>query len=163
VYDAAVITASAGAYFDAAAYARPKPDAKATASLFTKIALREQKAQPDLLLVRPGEELAAVVGLKSSGQLSSQNAEEVYARHLQTGRPVAAIVADLGLRQISDESGLRAAIEAVLAANPDAVADVRAGKTQALGFLTGQVMKETRGQANAALVGKLIREALDAS
>ena len=45
--------------------------------------------------------------------------------------------------------------------NPAAVADVRAGKQQAVGFLTGQVMRQTRGQANAALVGQLLREALE--
>ena len=51
-------------------------------------------------------------------------------------------------------------IERVLEANPAAVADVRAGKEQALKFLTGQVMKETRGQANAAVVAQLLGERL---
>ena len=52
-------------------------------------------------------------------------------------------------------------VDAVLAANPAAVADYRAGKAQAVGFLVGQVMKATRGQANAALVGDTIRERLE--
>ena len=57
-----------------------------------------------------------------------------------------------GFRQISDAGALGAAVDDVLAANPAAVADYRAGKAQAVGFLVGQVMKATRGQANAALV-----------
>jgi aspartyl-tRNA(Asn)/glutamyl-tRNA(Gln) amidotransferase subunit B len=70
------------------------------------------------------------------------------------------IVDDLGYAQISDESALAAAVDEVIAANPDAVADVRAGKGQAIGFLVGQVMKRTRGQANAAIVGALLRDRL---
>ena len=66
-----------------------------------------------------------------------------------------------GLRQISDAGALGAAIDDVLAANPAAVADYRAGKGQAIGFLVGQVMKATRGQANAALVQAALRERLD--
>jgi aspartyl-tRNA(Asn)/glutamyl-tRNA(Gln) amidotransferase subunit B len=54
-----------------------------------------------------------------------------------------------------------AAVADVLAANPAAVADYRAGKAQAVGFLVGQVMKATRGQANAALVQAAVRERLD--
>ena len=55
---------------------------------------------------------------------------------------------------------LGAAVDGVIAANPAAVADYRAGKEQAIRFLTGQVMKETRGQANAALVQQLLEERL---
>ena len=56
---------------------------------------------------------------------------------------------------------LGAAVDAAIAANPAAVADYRAGKAQAVGFLVGQVMKATRGQANAAMVQAAIRERLD--
>jgi aspartyl-tRNA(Asn)/glutamyl-tRNA(Gln) amidotransferase subunit B len=72
---------------------------------------------------------------------------------------VAAIVAEKGFRQISDDTALGAAVDAVIAANPAAIADHHAGKP-ALGFLVGQVMKATRGQANAELAGKLLRERL---
>jgi aspartyl-tRNA(Asn)/glutamyl-tRNA(Gln) amidotransferase subunit B len=158
--DASVIVASAGAYFQAAMDATPPPDPRLAASLLTKLALREQKMQPDLLNQRSANELAAVVALRSAGRLSSQNAEEVYAEHLRTGEPVAAIVERLGLSQISDASALAAVVERVLTANPAAVADVRAGKRQAIGFLVGQVMRETRGQAQAELVQRLLEEQL---
>ena len=69
-----------------------------------------------------------------------------------------AIVARLGLRQISDAGALASIVDDVLAAHPDAVADVRAGKAQAIGFLVGQVMKATKGQANAEVAKAAIRE-----
>jgi aspartyl-tRNA(Asn)/glutamyl-tRNA(Gln) amidotransferase subunit B len=159
-YDAGVLTAAAPAYFDAAMASQPLPDAKTAASLLTKVGLRAQKTEPDLLLTRPGSELAAVVRLRTAGELSSQNAEEVYARHLESGEAVAQIVAELGLRQITDSSALSAVVERVLAANPAAVADVRAGKPQAIKFLVGQVMRETRGQAKADTVQTLLEERL---
>ncbi|HEY7600857.1 MAG TPA: Asp-tRNA(Asn)/Glu-tRNA(Gln) amidotransferase subunit GatB [Candidatus Limnocylindrales bacterium] len=158
-YDAGIV-ASAGAYFDAAMGCEPRPDPKVAASLLSKIALRERNTAPDLLEVRPGTELAVASNMRTSGALSSQNVEEVYAEHLRSGKPVAEIVAQQGLRQISDESALGEAIERVVAANPAAVADVRAGKRQAIGFLVGQVMKETRGQADAATVQRLLEARL---
>ena len=94
-YDAAVIASSGGAYFDAAMAAGQGLDPKRTASLYSKIALRELKSQPNLLASRDPVQ-ARVSALASSGDISSQNAEQVYERHLQTGEPVDAIVAELG-------------------------------------------------------------------
>jgi len=159
-YDAAVIVDAGGAYFDSAMRFRPTPDAKVAASLFSKIALREKGTIPNLLDIRPGSELAIASNTRTSGALSSQNVEEVYAEHLLTGNTIEQIVVAKGLRQISDSSELSSVIERVLAANPAAVADVRAGKLQALKFLTGQVMKETRGQADATVVAQLLGERL---
>jgi aspartyl-tRNA(Asn)/glutamyl-tRNA(Gln) amidotransferase subunit B len=159
-YDAAVIVSSAGAYFQAAMEAKPRPDPKVAASLLSKVGLRLQKTESDLLARRPGSELAAVVTLRTSGEISSQNAEEVYAEHLRTGKPPAQIVTELGLRQISDAGALGEVIDRVISANPTAVADYRAGKEQALRFLVGQVMKETRGQAQAQTVEALLEERL---
>ena len=78
----------------------------------------------------------------------------------RAARPVAAIVAEAGFKRISDTDAIRTAAEAVIAANPAAVADVASGKVQAIGFLTGQVMKQTSGQADAATVGAVLRELL---
>jgi aspartyl-tRNA(Asn)/glutamyl-tRNA(Gln) amidotransferase subunit B len=167
-YDATVLVGdrSATALFEGALAADPALPAKRLANWVTGEYLRlarsgESAAGSRAPSVDPAE-LGRLVSMVDAGELSGTNAKEVFARHVDTGEGVAAIVAALGLHQISDEGGLRTAIDSVLAANPAAVADVRAGKTQALGFLTGQVMKQTRGQANAALVGKLLREALDA-
>ena len=159
-YDASVIVASAAAYFDAAVSDSRKPDPKQVASMLSKIGLREQKSEPDLLARRPGAELAAVLAMRAAGELSSQNVEEVYAEHLRSGRAVADIVSERGLRQINDTGALGEAIEKVIAANPAAVADYYAGKTVVVKFMVGQVMKETRGQADAVVVQQLIEQRL---
>ena len=101
----------------------------------------------------------AVVRLeKIDDRITRTNAKEVLEAHLVDGRPVAEIVAERGFQKISDTSALDALVDEVLAANPAAVADVAAGKPQAIGFLVGQVMKVSKGQANAALVQAAIRE-----
>jgi aspartyl-tRNA(Asn)/glutamyl-tRNA(Gln) amidotransferase subunit B len=161
-HDASVISASAGAYFDAAVSDPRSPDPKQVASMLSKIGLREQKTTPDLLESRPGGELAAVLALRSAGEISSQNAEEVYAEHLRSGRAVADIVSERGLKSISDRGALADAVDRVLAANPQAIADYNAGKTNVAKFLLGQVMKQTRGQADALVVQQLIEERLAA-
>ena len=68
------------------------------------------------------------------------------------------IVKDLGLEQVSDAGAIEALVDEVLAANPQSVADFKAGKEKAIGFLTGQVMKKSRGKANPPMVQKMLRE-----
>jgi aspartyl-tRNA(Asn)/glutamyl-tRNA(Gln) amidotransferase subunit B len=85
----------------------------------------------------------------------------VLERHAASGQTAAAIIEARGFRQITDSGLVAAAVDEVLAANPGAIADYRAGKAQAVGFLVGQVMKATRGQANATLVGAAVRERLE--
>jgi aspartyl-tRNA(Asn)/glutamyl-tRNA(Gln) amidotransferase subunit B len=161
-YDAAVIGASGGAYYDAA-LAGGGTDPKRAASLFSKIALRELKTSPDLLESRDPTQLARVIALVDTGEITSQNAEQLYERHLQTGQPVDQVVSELGLKQMTDTSELAAVVDRVIAANPSAVADFRAGKIQAVKFLTGQAMKETRGQASPTLLQQMLEERLSRS
>ncbi len=104
--------------------------------------------------------LAEVLHEVLAGRLSRANAREVVAAHIASGSPAASIVDERGFAQISDTEALGALIDDVLAANVGAVADYRAGKAQAVGFLVGQAMKASRGQANAALVQAAIRERL---
>jgi len=75
------------------------------------------------------------------------------------GEP-AAVVASRGLVVVSDDGALSAAVDAVIAANPDVAAKIRDGKLQAAGALIGAVMKDLRGQADAARVRELILERL---
>jgi len=106
-------------------------------------------------------QLADLLRRVVAGDISRANAKDVLIEHLASGTPVASIVDARGYRQISDASALGAVVDAVIAANPKAVADYRAGKPT-IGFLVGQVMKQTRGQANAALVQDAVRARLDA-
>ncbi|MDQ3553468.1 MAG: Asp-tRNA(Asn)/Glu-tRNA(Gln) amidotransferase GatCAB subunit B, partial [Chloroflexota bacterium] len=170
-YDAAVLVAdrTATRLFEGALAADPALPAKKLANWVTGEYLRLRGGgaasgvgggSEDAARSVDGAELAALVRAVEAGDLSGTNAKDVFRRHVETGQPVAAIIEQSGLRQISDESALETAVREVIAANPQAVADFAAGKQQAAGFLTGQIMKSTRGQANAALVQRLLREVL---
>ena len=79
-----------------------------------------------------------------------------------TGRSPADIVAEKGLTQINDEDALAAAVREAIEANPKAVADFQKGKQNAVGFLVGQVMRATRGQANPQTANQLVAQQLAA-
>jgi aspartyl-tRNA(Asn)/glutamyl-tRNA(Gln) amidotransferase subunit B len=163
-YDAAVLVADAEAsgLFEATLAASAGLAPKAVANWVTGefLRLRNATAREGAVRVEPGE-LAALIRLVDDGSLSRANAKEVLEAHVADGRSVSAIVGERGLRQISDSETVGKAVDEVLAANAAAVADYRAGKVQAIGFLVGQVMKATRGQANAGIVQEAVRERLD--
>ncbi|MGD8684367.1 MAG: Asp-tRNA(Asn)/Glu-tRNA(Gln) amidotransferase subunit GatB [Chloroflexota bacterium] len=164
-YDADVLVADAAAtsVFEAALAADPSLAAKKLANWVSGEYLRLAKGEDEAVDVANinGRHLADLVRLVEDGQISGTNAKEVLLRVGRSGRSVADLVAEAGFRQISDTGALQAAVDEVIAENPAAVADIRAGETKAVGFLTGQVMKKTRGQANAGLVQELIRERLE--
>ncbi|MFM2105443.1 MAG: hypothetical protein RL338_475 [Chloroflexota bacterium] len=169
-YDAGVLVndPGLGGAFEAIRAADPSLPAKEVANLVTGDYARAANETADrgaggLVGLAVAGELADLVRRVVAGELSRPNAKELLALHLAEGRSIGALVEERGLRQISDAGALGAVIDEVLAANPAAVADYRAGKPQAAGFLVGQVMKATRGQANAALVQGALRERLEAS
>jgi aspartyl-tRNA(Asn)/glutamyl-tRNA(Gln) amidotransferase subunit B len=104
-----------------------------------------------------GAELLALV---ADGTLSGTLAKQVFEIMLDTGEGAAAIVEARGLRQTSDTGAIDAAIAAVIAANPDKVADYRGGKDKLFGFFVGQVMKAMAGKANPQVVNELLKKAL---
>ena len=164
-YDAHVLVADAGAtdVFEAARAADPALPAKKLSNWVSGEYLRLAKGEEEGVDVAriSGEQLAALVRLVEDGEISGTNAKEVLLRVGRDGRPVAEIVAEAGFKQISDTGALQAAVDEVIADNPAAVADIHAGEKKAIGFLTGQIMKKTRGQANAGLVQQLIRDSLE--
>ncbi len=164
-YDADVLVADAGAsaVFEAARAADPTLPPKKLSNWVSGEYLRLAKGEEEGVDVGriDGQQLAALVRLVEDGQISGTNAKEVLLRVGRDGRPVADIVAQSGFKQISDTGALQAAVDEVIADNPAAVADIRAGEKKAIGFLTGQIMKKTRGQANAGVVQQLIRESLE--
>ncbi len=133
--------------------------AKSVANWITGEVLRLRNAG---LVARPPSprELAALIRLVEAGTISRPNAKAVLEAHVASGEPVARIVEQSGYRQISDAGALAAIVGEVVGANPAAVADVRSGKEQAIKFLVGQVMKATRGQANAQVAEAALRERL---
>jgi aspartyl-tRNA(Asn)/glutamyl-tRNA(Gln) amidotransferase subunit B len=160
-YDAAVLVADAdaGRLFEATLAAAPGLEPKPAANWVTGDYLRIRNATADPVSVDPAQ-LARLIALVAEGAINRSSGREVLDAHAATGDRVDAIIERLGLSQISDAGALGGIVDEVIAANPDAVADVRAGKAQAIGFLVGQVMKATKGQANAAVAGAAIRERL---
>ncbi len=114
---------------------------------------------PAELAITP-EQVARVVVLVADGTLSSTMAKEVFAGVLETGDDPDVVVAARGLRQVSDEGELVAAVDAAIAAQPDVADKIRAGKVAAAGALVGAVMKAPRGQAPAASGQRLVLERL---
>jgi aspartyl-tRNA(Asn)/glutamyl-tRNA(Gln) amidotransferase subunit B len=102
------------------------------------------------------ENLGGLIDLISDNTISGRIAKDVFAEMVETGKPAALIVEEKGLRQVTDTGAIDSAIAGVLAANPDKVADYKGGKEKLFGFFVGQVMKQTQGKANPALVNELL-------
>jgi aspartyl-tRNA(Asn)/glutamyl-tRNA(Gln) amidotransferase subunit B len=156
-YDAGVIVnAGVADAYDRAVTESGVTFAKRVANLIQGQSMEEIKAG----LVDPAE-IGKLALRIDQGAVSATVAKTILSEHAATHDSVDEIIEKHGFRQISDAGALGTAIDTVLAANPDAVADYRAGKGAAVGFLVGQVMKATRGQANAAMVQTALRERLD--
>jgi aspartyl-tRNA(Asn)/glutamyl-tRNA(Gln) amidotransferase subunit B len=161
-YDAEVITASkklADFFEESLNYTK---DAKAVANWIMGDLLGYLNANnlelDDVKIT--GKGLGEMIGLMEKGTISSKIAKTVFKEMLETGKAPQTIVEEKGLVQISDEGAIKAIVEQVVANNPQSVADYKAGTERALGFLVGQIMKETKGKANPGLVNKLLVESL---
>ncbi len=106
------------------------------------------------------ENMAELVKLIDSGAISSSAAKPVFKKMFETGGEPDAIVEELGLAQVSDESAIEAMVDKVLAENEKAVADFKAGNEKALGSIVGAVMKESAGKANPQVVNELLKKKL---
>ena len=127
--------------------------------------IRERKLDNALVIHDwpvPPERLAAMVELIDSGEISGKIAKSVFEEMVNTGKTPVQIVDEQGLKQISDDGPIIAAVEQVIAANPDKVAEYRGGKDKLFGFFVGQVMKATQGKANPQKLNELLRAKLGA-
>jgi aspartyl-tRNA(Asn)/glutamyl-tRNA(Gln) amidotransferase subunit B len=104
--------------------------------------------------------LAELIVLGERGVVSSTVAKDIFDKMWGTGRSAQSIVDADGLAQIGDASALEALVRQVLDQNADAVAQYRAGRTNTLGFMVGQVMKASQGKANPKVVSDLFKAAL---
>lgn len=112
------------------------------------------------LPIKP-KDLAKMIELIKNGTISSKIAKQVFNYLVEEGGDPEAYVKDKGLVQISDEGELTKIIGEVLDANEQSVTDFKEGKGRALGFLVGQVMKATQGQANPQMVNKILKEEIE--
>jgi aspartyl-tRNA(Asn)/glutamyl-tRNA(Gln) amidotransferase subunit B len=104
--------------------------------------------------------LGELIDLLTDNTISGRIAKDVFAEMFATGKAAGAIVAEKGLRQVTDTGAIDAVIDAVIAKNADKLAEYRAGKDKLFGFFVGQVMKESGGKANPALVNQALKTKL---
>ncbi len=106
------------------------------------------------------ENFAELVKLIVQGKISGSAAKTVFRTMYEKGGDPSEIVEDMGLTQVSDEGAIAGAIEKVIAENPKAVADYKAGQQKSFGFLVGQCMKELKGKGNPQVINDLLRKKL---
>jgi aspartyl-tRNA(Asn)/glutamyl-tRNA(Gln) amidotransferase subunit B len=162
-YDAGVLTQSVemSEYFEETARVSGNP--KAASNWVMGEMTRKMKTlgvDVSKFALRPPA-LAGLIQLVDDGKVSSSAAKRVFERMYETGETAVSAVAAEGLTQIDDEKALGAVVQSIIEAQPDAVASYRSGKKGTLGFLVGQVMRETNGTANPKRVSELLRGALD--
>ncbi len=156
-YDAALLTQTRGIadYFEATA--QQSGNAKAASNWVMGEVLRNMKERAidiSAVPITPAA-LAGLIAIVDKGTISSTVAKDVFAKMYDSGRAAADIVAAEGLAQISDSSSLEPIARKIVAAHPDILAEIRAGKDRKFQFLVGQVMKETKGKGDPKLVTDL--------
>ena len=160
-YDATVLVADKAPadYFEAVA---KKADAKLaanwiTSELFgrlTKAGLEIEQSPVS------AENLIGMLSLIADNTISGKIAKVVFDKMFETGKPAAQIVQEEGLQQVTDTGAIEKAIDEVIAANADKVAEYKSGKDKLFGFFVGQVMKSTGGKANPAALNDLLKKKL---
>jgi aspartyl-tRNA(Asn)/glutamyl-tRNA(Gln) amidotransferase subunit B len=162
-YDAGVLTLSreVAEYYEAVAKESRNPKAASNWVMTEVLRKLKEDERPVGSCPVPPRALATMIRMIEDSTISGKIAKDVFERMWATGEGPEAIVEREGLRQVTDEGEIRAAVEAVLAASPSQVATYRGGKAGTLGWFVGRVMKRTGGKANPQLVNALLRKALD--
>jgi aspartyl-tRNA(Asn)/glutamyl-tRNA(Gln) amidotransferase subunit B len=109
----------------------------------------------------PAKSLASLIRFLQDGTISGKMAKTVFEEMVQSGEEPVIIIQARGLKQVSNEGTLRGILETLLSKNPKQVEQYRTGKMQIKGFFVGQVMKETKGQANPKIVNQILEELLN--
>jgi aspartyl/glutamyl-tRNA(Asn/Gln) amidotransferase, B subunit len=158
-YDAQVLTLTRPLAEFYEKTAKASKDPKAAANWVMGDLLGALKAEGKEITESPvsPEQMAELVNLIVSGEISGKLAKEIFPKMFSSGDSPRSIMEREGLKQISDTATLEKIVDEVIAANPKQVEQYRGGKTAVLGFLVGQVMKASRGQANPAAVNQLLK------
>ena len=161
VYDAGVLVADkeTAAFFETVAKGR---DARLAANWMTGDFFAALNRTGTTIETSPvsAASLGQLVDLLTDKTINGRIAKEVFEAMVETGEAPAAIVEAKGLRQVTDTGAIDAAVQAVLDANPDKVADYKGGKEKLFGFFVGQVMKAMAGKGNPALVNDVLKSKL---
>ncbi len=160
-YDAAVLVADqeTAAFFEEVAKGR---DAKQAANWMMGDFFAALNRKGCTIATSPvsAASLGQLLDLLADKTINGRIAKEVFEAMVETGEAPAAIVEAKGLRQVVDTAAIDAAVAAVLAANPDKLAEYKSGKDKLFGFFVGQVMKAMAGKGNPALVNEALKRAL---
>ena len=108
----------------------------------------------------PAADVAELIKAIDSGKISGKIAKTVFEEMAKSGDKPTVIVSRMGLEQVSDQASLGAIIDKIIEASPKQLAEYRSGKTRVISYFVGQVMKETRGQANPQVVNDLLQQKL---
>jgi aspartyl-tRNA(Asn)/glutamyl-tRNA(Gln) amidotransferase subunit B len=161
-YDADVLTASRelSDYFDQVAAASGDPRTAANWVMGDLMGLLNTEGKSISESPVSAARLAELIGLMNRGELSGKLAKEIFPKMFATGDPASAIMEREGLRQISDTAALEGIVDEVIQSNAKQVEQYRGGKATVLGYLVGEVMKASRGQANPGAVNDLLKRKL---
>jgi aspartyl-tRNA(Asn)/glutamyl-tRNA(Gln) amidotransferase subunit B len=161
-YDAGVLTTSRSLadYFEECVALFPSPKIVSNWVMVELFRLLKQQDREIDACPMPPADLAELLKLIDDGTISGKMAKDILEQAYDSKKSPKEIVEEQGVAQVSDESTLSAVVEQVVEAHPEEVEKCKAGKTKILGFLVGQVMKETKGQANPKKVNELLRKAL---
>ena len=161
-YDAGVLTASKELANFYQQTVKISGNAKASANWVANELLGRLNAAGKEIESSPvkANQLGDLISRIEKGEISGKIAKTVFEDMFETSRDPEVIIKEKGLVQISDTSAIEAVIDKVIAANPSQVADYKAGKVKLFAFFVGQVMKETKGQANPGLVNELVKKKL---
>ncbi|GAC1547814.1 MAG: Asp-tRNA(Asn)/Glu-tRNA(Gln) amidotransferase subunit GatB [Vulcanimicrobiaceae bacterium] len=147
-------------YYDAAVAGSGKPQATVNFVLGDLSRLANETGTTVAASGMTPQALAELVALVETNAINSKTAKDLLVRIWSAGGSPAALVRAEGLAQVSDAGAIDALVARIVASNEKTVADYRAGKTKVMGFLVGQVMKESRGKANPTLAEERLRAAL---
>ena len=160
-YDASVLTADkeTSLYFETAAKGQ---DAKKVANwvMGDLFAYLNKECLPITKSPVSAENLGVLVGLIANNTISGKIAKDVFQLMIETGKDPATLVEEKGLKQTTDTGAIEKIVDEVLAANPEQVAEIKAGKDKLKGWLVGQIMKASQGKANPALANQILNKKL---
>jgi len=161
-FDAETLTATRelALWFEEAAKKSKSPKRVANLILTELLAVLNEKQETiDSVSITPLH-IAELADALESDTITSKQGKAVFEKMLATKKLPSEIIKEEGMEQVNDTGAIEKIVESVLAANPQAVADFKNGKTNALGWLMGQVMKESHGKANPKQATELLKERL---
>ena len=161
-YDSGIITSSKALsdFFEEASKECNNPKAVSNWIMTDIIRIARENDLDYSELPFTAKRFASLIKLIDSGTISNSIGKKVFEEMISENKEPEDIVKEKGLMQISDEGAIKEVVDRVVTANPQSIADYKAGKDRALGFLVGQCMKELKGKGNPGIINKLIMEYL---